>query len=186
MLVFSTYLARFWSLCVWFLHTVVLNSCNVLQNWFIESCTSLIWVNRYLYIFSTFLAQFVSNSVYDFSVQCSRTCMISIKLVCRKLYFNADKTKYMIMSRDQNAGRSHNTKTDNSSIERVEEFKYLGTMLTHQNSIQEKITSRLNLGNPCYYRIFSNLIRTLFTVSVALSFFQNPALDRESNPHLIF
>ena len=36
----------------------------------------------------------------------------------------------MIMSRDQNAGRSHSMKTDNSSIERVEEFKYLGTTLT--------------------------------------------------------
>ena len=36
------------------------------------------------------------------------------------LEVNADKTKYMIMSRDQNAGRSHSTKNDNSSIERVE------------------------------------------------------------------
>jgi hypothetical protein len=36
-------------------------------------------------------------------------------LVCSKktpLEVNADKTKYMIMSRDHNAGRSHNTKTD--------------------------------------------------------------------------
>ena len=46
------------------------------------------------------------------------------------LEVNADKTKYMIMSRDQNAGRSYSMKTDNSSIERVEEFKYLGTTLT--------------------------------------------------------
>ena len=50
---------------------------------------------------------------------------------------NADKTKYMIMSRDQDAGRSHSMKNDNSSIERVEEFKYLGTMFTNKNSIQE-------------------------------------------------
>ena len=42
------------------------------------------------------------------------------------LEVNADKTKYMIVSRDQNAGRSYSMKTDNSSIERVEEFKYLG------------------------------------------------------------
>ena len=35
----------------------------------------------------------------------------------------------MIMSRDQNAGQSHSMKTDNSSTERVEEFKYLGTTL---------------------------------------------------------
>jgi len=42
------------------------------------------------------------------------------------LEVNADKTKYMVMSRDQNAGRIHNIKTGNSSFERVEEFKYLG------------------------------------------------------------
>jgi hypothetical protein len=40
---------------------------------------------------------------------------------------NADETKYMVMSRDQNAGRSHNTNTDNSPFESVEEFRYLGT-----------------------------------------------------------
>ena len=39
------------------------------------------------------------------------------------LEVNADKTKYMVMSRDRNAGRGHSVKTDNSSIERVEEFK---------------------------------------------------------------
>jgi hypothetical protein len=33
---------------------------------------------------------------------------------------------------------------DNSSIERVGEFKYLGTKLTNQNSIQEEIKSRLS------------------------------------------
>jgi len=41
------------------------------------------------------------------------------------LEVNADKTKCMVMSRDQNAGRNHSIKTDNSSFERVEEFKYL-------------------------------------------------------------
>ena len=63
------------------------------------------------------------------------------------LEVNADKTKYLVMSRDQNAGRGHSVKIDNSPIERVEEFKYLRTMLTDQNSIQEGIKSRLNLGN---------------------------------------
>ena len=32
------------------------------------------------------------------------------------LEVNADKTKYMFMSRNQNAGRSHNIKIDNSSL----------------------------------------------------------------------
>jgi hypothetical protein len=37
------------------------------------------------------------------------------------LEVNADKTKYKVKSRDQNAGRSHRIKTDNSSFERVEQ-----------------------------------------------------------------
>jgi preprotein translocase subunit YajC len=60
------------------------------------------------------------------------------------LEVNADKTKYMIMSRDQNVRRSHGMKIDNSSIGRVEEFRYLGTTLTNQHSIQEEIKSKLN------------------------------------------
>ena len=64
-----------------------------------------------------------------------------------------DLFKYMVMSRDRNAGRGHSMKTDNSSIERVEEFIYLGTTLTDQNSIQEEIKSRLKLGNACYFSL---------------------------------
>ena len=59
----------------------------------------------------------------------------------------------MVMYRDRNAGRGHSVKTDNSSIERVKELKYLGTTLTDQNSIQEEIKSRLKLGNACYYSV---------------------------------
>ena len=69
------------------------------------------------------------------------------------LEVNADKTKCMVMSRDQNAGRSHNIKTDNSFSERVEEFKYLGTTVTHQKSIREEITSRWKSGNACYHLV---------------------------------
>ena len=43
-------------------------------------------------------------------------------------------------------------KIDNSSIEWVEEFKYLGTTLTNKNSIQEEIKSRLKLGNAIVIR----------------------------------
>jgi hypothetical protein len=63
---------------------------------------------------------------------------------------NADKTEYMVMSGDQNAGRSHNIKIDNSSSDRVEEFKYLGTTLRNQKSIQEEIKRRLKSGNASY------------------------------------
>jgi len=59
------------------------------------------------------------------------------------LEVNTDKSRYMVMSRDQNEGRSHSMKIDNSSFERVEQFKHLGTTLTNQNCIQEEINSRL-------------------------------------------
>ena len=68
------------------------------------------------------------------------------------LEVNADNTKYMVMSREQTAGLSHTMKIDNSSIERVEEFKYFGTTLTNQNSIQKEIKSRLKVGNACTTR----------------------------------
>jgi len=47
------------------------------------------------------------------------------------LEISADKTKYMVMSRDQNAGQNHSVRINNSTFERVEEFKYLGITLTH-------------------------------------------------------
>ena len=59
----------------------------------------------------------------------------------------------MIMSPDQNAGQSHKIKTDNSSFERAEQFKYLGKTLTNQNSIQEEIKSRLKSENACYHSL---------------------------------
>jgi hypothetical protein len=63
----------------------------------------------------------------------------------------------MVMSRDQTAGRSQIMKIENSSFERVGEFKYLGKSLTNQNSIQEEIKSRLKSGNACYYSV-QNLV----------------------------
>ena len=55
------------------------------------------------------------------------------------LEVSADITKYMVMSRDQNAGRIQSVRIDNSTFERVEEFTYLGTTLTNQNSIADNL-----------------------------------------------
>jgi hypothetical protein len=44
---------------------------------------------------------------------------------------NAQKTKYMVMSRDQNAGQNGYIQIGNESFETVERFKYLGTTITN-------------------------------------------------------
>ena len=98
-------------------------------------------------------------------------CMYVALVVATKeigIEVNADKTKYMIMSRDKNAGRSHSMKTDNSSMERVEEFKYLGTTLTHKNSIQEEIKSRLKLGKACNYSVQNLLSSSLLSKNLKI------------------
>jgi hypothetical protein len=69
------------------------------------------------------------------------------------LEINAEKTKYMIMSRHPNSGQNHNIKRANESFENVAKFKYLRTTLTNQNDIHDEIKSRLNSGNACYYSV---------------------------------
>jgi hypothetical protein len=51
----------------------------------------------------------------------------------------AVKTTYMVMYRDQNAGKRRTIKNENSSFERVEQFRYLGTNLTNQNPFGKKL-----------------------------------------------
>ena len=87
------------------------------------------------------------------------------------LEVNAHKTKYMTVFRDQNAVRIHSMKMDNSPIEKVEEFKYLGTTLTNQNSIQEEIKSRLKLGNACYYSVQNLLSSSLLSKTLMIKIY---------------
>jgi hypothetical protein len=80
------------------------------------------------------------------------------------------------MSRDQNAGRSHNTKTDNSSFETVEEFKHLGTILTYQNSTQEEIKIRLKSGNACYHLAQNLLSSSLLSKNISIKIYKTTIL----------
>jgi hypothetical protein len=59
--------------------------------------------------------------------------------------------------------KSH-IKIGNSPFERVEEFKYLGTTLTNQNSIQEETEVR----NACYH-----LVQNLLSSSLLSKNFKN-------------
>jgi ribosomal protein S2 len=69
------------------------------------------------------------------------------------LKVNAEKTKYMLLSRHQNAGQNHDIKIANRSCENVAQFRYLGGPVTNQNLIQEEMKRRLNTGNACYHSI---------------------------------
>jgi hypothetical protein len=78
----------------------------------------------------------------------------------------------MVVFRDQNAGLNHNIKVDNKSFERVEQFKYLGTTLTNQNSIQEEITSRLKSGNACYLSVQDLLSSSLLSKNTKINIYR--------------
>jgi hypothetical protein len=69
------------------------------------------------------------------------------------LEVNADKSKYIVMSRDQNTRQHHNIKIENKFFEWVQHLRYLGTNLTNQNSIQEEIKCRLKSQNSCYQSV---------------------------------
>ena len=78
----------------------------------------------------------------------------------------------MVMSRDQNAGRNQSVRINNSTFERVEEFKYLGTILKHQNSIPEEIKRRLRSGNACYHSVQNLLSSRLLSKNLKIKIYR--------------
>jgi hypothetical protein len=74
------------------------------------------------------------------------------------------------------AGRDkkiHGIMIDNSSFRREEEFRYLGTILTNQNSIQDDINSRLKSGNAFYHSVRNLLSFSLLSKNVRIKIYRN-------------
>ena len=88
------------------------------------------------------------------------------------LEINTEQTNYMVMSRDQKAGPSHSIKSDNSPFERVEDFRYLATTLTNENSFQEEIKSRLKSGHACYYSVQNLLSSRLVSKNIKIKIYR--------------
>jgi hypothetical protein len=93
------------------------------------------------------------------------------------LKINAEKTKYMIMSRHSNSGENHNIRIANESFENVAKFKYLGTILTNQNDIHDEIKSRLNSGNACCYSVQNLLLSRLISKNLKIKIYKTVILS---------
>jgi hypothetical protein len=76
------------------------------------------------------------------------------------------------MSRDQNAGQNGNIQIGNKSFETVEQFKYLGTTLTNQNSIDEEMKIRLKSGNACYHSVQNILSSSFISKNVRIKIYR--------------
>jgi hypothetical protein len=84
------------------------------------------------------------------------------------LEVNAEKTKYMVTSQDQNAGQNINIYIGDKLFETVEQFKYLVTTLTNKNYIK----SRLKSGNACYHSVQNLLSSSFQSKSVTIKIYR--------------
>jgi hypothetical protein len=105
--------------------------------WLLKLGSSDFTVTQILHFWWWFSKNETHVFVYVFSWLFTEALLIASKEI--GLEVNAEKTKYMVMSRDQNAGQNGYIQIGNKLFETVEQFKYLGTTLTNQNSIHEEI-----------------------------------------------
>jgi hypothetical protein len=82
------------------------------------------------------------------------------------------KTKYMLLSRQQNVCQNRDKKIANRSFENVSQFKYLGTTITNQNLIQEEIKGWLNCGNACYHSVQNLLSSRLLSKNLKIRIYK--------------
>jgi hypothetical protein len=87
-------------------------------------------------------------------------------------WFTGSTHNYVDSNTKSDIVRQSHIKIDNKSLERVEQFRYLGTTVTNRNSIQEEIKSRLKLGNTCYHSVKDLLSSSLLTKNTKLKIYR--------------
>jgi hypothetical protein len=91
------------------------------------------------------------------------------------LIINQNKTKYMKCTRKKE--KLDNTiKIGEHEIERVQEFKYLGTHVNAQNIMKEEINSRIKQGNIVFYANKSLLGNKLLTRKARIKLYNSVIL----------
>jgi hypothetical protein len=87
------------------------------------------------------------------------------------LEVNAEKSKHMLPSHQQNAGQNHDilVKIANRYFENVAPFRYLGRTITNENLIHEEIKRRLNSGNACYHSVQNLLSSRLLSKNIKIT-----------------
>jgi F0F1-type ATP synthase alpha subunit len=90
------------------------------------------------------------------------------------LEINIEKTKYeyMLLSRQQNIGQNRDIEIANRLFENVSQFKYLGTIVTNQNLIQEEIKWKLNSYNACYHSVQNLLSSQLLSKNLKIGIYK--------------
>jgi hypothetical protein len=91
------------------------------------------------------------------------------------LEVNTEKTKYMLLSRHQNAGQNHDIKIANRCYENVAQLKYLVTTVTTKFD-QVEIKRRFTSGNACYHSVQNLLSSRLLSKNVKIRTYKTTIL----------
>jgi hypothetical protein len=92
------------------------------------------------------------------------------------LEVNTEKTKYMLISRHQNAEQNNNIMIANRYFENMAKIRYFGMTAINQNLIHEEIKSRLSSGNACYQSVQNILSSRLLSKNVKIEIYSTVIL----------
>lgn len=87
-------------------------------------------------------------------------CLKTLEEECGKLglEINRNKTEYMIVDRE-NIQHPPAIKLNNNEYSIVKQFRYLGTIITEDNSIVPEICTRIRNANKCYFAL-QNILKS--------------------------